>query len=238
MKKAIVIGASSGIGRELAIILSKNGYAVCATGRRTELLNSLRAELSEASFVRKMDISDTANAIKTFNSINDDFNGTDLVVISAGTGYLNPDLQWSKEKATIDVNVTGFSALAGAAYCHFKQQGSGHLVGISSIAALRGGGDAPSYFASKAFSSNYLQGLRHKSAKSKIPIYITDIRPGFVDTAMAQGVGLFWVQTPEKAAGQIFTAIQKKRKTAYITKRWILVAWILKILPDMIYHRV
>jgi short-subunit dehydrogenase len=237
MKKAIIIGASSGIGRELSVILSQNGYTVCATGRRADLLESLQSELSPASFVRTMDVSDTENAIKTFNTINEDLNGTDLVVISAGTGHLNPDLQWLEEKDTIDVNVAGFSAIAGAAYCHFTQQRSGHLVGISSLAALRGGGDAPAYYASKAFVSNYLQGLRHKTAKLRIPIYISDIRPGFVDTAMAQGDGLFWVQSPEKAARQIFVAIQKKRKVAYITKRWILVAWILRILPDAIYHK-
>lgn len=235
MKKAIIIGASSGIGRELSIVLSQNGYTVCATGRRTELLESLKSELSHNSFVCKMDIADTENAINTFNTINEDLDGTDLVIISAGTGHLNPDLHWLKEKDTIDINVTGFTAIAGVAYRHFTRQRSGHLVGISSLATLRGSHAAPAYSASKAFMSNYLQGLRHRTAKSKIPIYITDIRPGFVDTAMAQGDGLFWVQSPEKAAGQIFTAIQKKRKVAYITKRWILIALILRILPDAIY---
>ena len=238
MKKAIIIGASSGIGRRLAVILSKNGYTVCATGRRGDLLRSLQSELSSGSFVRTMDVSDTENAVKTFKTITEDLGGIDLVVISAGTGHLNPDLQWNKEKDTIDVNVTGFSAMVGAAYHHFIKQRSGHLVGISSLAALRGGGDAPAYNASKAFVVSYLQGLRHKTAKLKIPIYITDIRPGFVDTAMAQGDGLFWVQSPEKAAGQIFAAIQKKRKVAYITKRWILIAWVLRLLPDAIYHKI
>ena len=238
MKKAIIIGASSGIGRELSVILSQSGYAVCATGRRTELLESLQSELSPTSFVRTMDISKAESAIETFNSINQDIGGTDLVIVSAGTGHLNPDLQWHKEKDTIDVNVAGFSAIAGAAYSHFTQQRRGHLVGISSLAALRGGGDAPAYNASKAFVSNYLQGLRHKTAKLKMPIYITDIRPGFVDNAMAQGEGLFWVQPPSKAARQIFTAIQKRRKVAYITKRWRLIGWVLRILPDAIYHKV
>jgi short-subunit dehydrogenase len=238
MKNAIIIGASSGIGRKLAVILSQNGYTVCATGRRADLLKSLQSELSPASFVRTMDVSDTENAVKTLKTITEDLGEIDLVVISAGTGHLNPDLQWNKEKDTIDVNVTGFSAMAGAAYHHFLQQRSGHLVGISSLAALRGGGDAPAYNASKAFVSIYLQGLRHKTAKLKIPICITDIRPGFVDTAMAQGDGLFWVQSPEKAASQIFAAIQKKCKVAYITKRWILIAWMLRLLPDAIYHKI
>ncbi|MDH4201186.1 MAG: SDR family NAD(P)-dependent oxidoreductase [Spirochaetia bacterium] len=237
MKKAIIIGATSGIGRALSIILSKNGYTVCAAGRRTDLLKSLQSELLPGSLVRAMDISDIKNAVNTFNKICTDLKGADLIVISAGTGHLNPDLEWLKEKETIDVNVSGFSAIAGAAYRHFAEQGYGHLVGISSLAGIRGGGGAPAYNASKSFIFNYLQGLRHKSAKMNLPIYITDIRPGFVDTAMAQGEGLFWVQSPEKAARQIFLAIQKRKKVAYITKRWTLIAWILRMLPDVIYHK-
>jgi short-subunit dehydrogenase len=237
VKKAIVIGASSGIGRELSVILCQNDYTVCATGRRADLLQSLQSELSPASFVRTMDISDTEDAIKIFGDINKELSGADLVIISAGTGYLNPDLQWHKEKDTVDVNVAGFSAIAVTAYRHFTHQKSGHLVGISSLAALRGGSAAPAYYASKSFVSNYLQGLRHKTAKLKMPIYISDIRPGFVDTAMAQGDGLFWVQPPEKVASQIYAAIQKKRKVAYVTRRWIVVAWLLRLLPDALYHK-
>ncbi len=107
---------------------------------------------------------------------------------------------------------------------------------ISSIAAIRGG-EAPSYNASKAFVSNYLQGLCYLNAKSKNNVVVTDIQPGFVDTAMAQGDGLFWVASPQKAAAQIFTAIKKKKRHAYITKRWRLIGWILKILPDFLYNK-
>jgi short-subunit dehydrogenase len=238
MKKAIVIGASSGIGRELALILSRNGYTVGATGRRTDLLESLQSQLPSSSLVREMDVSNPSEAIDIFKAIISALNGVDLVIVSAGTGFLDPDLSWSKDMQTIDVNVTGFTAIANTAYHQFSQQGFGHLVGISSLAAIRGGGDAPAYNASKAFVSSYLQGLRQKIAKLGTPICVTDIRPGFVDTAMAQGEGLFWVQSPQKAARQIYKAIQKKRKVAYITKRWRLVAWIMKVLPDVIYHKI
>jgi short-subunit dehydrogenase len=238
MKRAVVIGASSGIGRELALVLSRDGYTVCATARRMDLLESLQSELPPDCLVRKMDVSDTSAAIEIVKAISEDLDGVDLVVISAGTGFLDPDLNWANDKETIAVNVMGFTAIANTVYHQFRQQGFGHLVGISSLAAIRGGADAPAYNASKAFVSSYLQGLRQKIAKLGIPIYVTDIRPGFVDTAMAKGEGLFWVQSPQKAAGQIYEAIQNKRKVAYITKRWRLVAWILKVLPDAIYHRI
>jgi short-subunit dehydrogenase len=119
----------------------------------------------------------------------------------------------------------------------FLAQGYGHLAGISSIAALRGSWEAPAYNASKAFASNYLEGMHAKAVKSGKPIYVTDIQPGFVDTAMAQGEGLFWIASPQKAANQILEAIRKRKRHAYITRRWRLIGWILKLLPDFIYTK-
>jgi short-subunit dehydrogenase len=150
---------------------------------------------------------------------------------------LNSKLKWPIEKATIDVNVTGFALIAGIALHHFLDRGSGHLVGISSIAALRGQRSAPAYSASKAFVCNYLEGLRHSAIKSRKPIFITDVQPGFVKTPMSRGNNLFWISTAQKAASQIYDAIVKKKKHAYITKRWRIVAWLLKIVPDWIYNK-
>jgi len=161
----------------------------------------------------------------------------DLIIISAGTGFINPELDWDKENETIAVNVAGFTAIANVAIHYFLKNGAGHLVNISSIAALRGSGSTPAYNASKAFESIYMDGLRHKIAKLHLPITITDIQPGFVDTAMAQGEGLFWVASPDEAAKQIYQAIKRKKKHAYITKRWRLIAWFFKFAPDRIYHR-
>jgi len=162
----------------------------------------------------------------------------DVIVISSGIGHINPLLDWSREKETIDTNVSGFVAMAGVAMHYFIQKGSGHLVGISSVAGIRGSNDGPAYNASKAFISNYLEGLSKKVAKEKLAITITDIQPGFVDTAMAKGDGLFWVASPSKAAKQIYKVIQQKKKKAYITKRWTIIAWVLKIIPDFIYNRI
>lgn len=185
-----------------------------------------------------MDVSIPEEARDILKTVISELGTVDLVVVSAGTGFLDPEPNWTKDKATIDVNVAGFTAIANTAFQQFREQGFGHLVGISSLAAIRGCGDAPAYNASKAYVSSYLQGLRHRIAKEKQPIHVTEIRPGFVDTPMAQGDGLFWVQTPQKVAEQIYRAIQKKRKVAYVTKRWRLIAWILKVLPNAIYHRI
>jgi len=104
---------------------------------------------------------------------------------------------FSIENETIKTNVTGFATLVNVAMRHFTAKGSGHLVGISSLAALRCGRESPAYNASKAFESNYLEGLRQKLRKSRLSIIITDVKPGFVDTAMVKGDGIFWAAPAE-----------------------------------------
>lgn len=237
-KKAIVIGATSGIGKELADIFIMNGYSVGIAGRREDLLADIKRGNPDRYFTKYIDVSKTAEAIDQLNGLILEMGGVEIIVISAGIGYINKELDWTKEKETIDVNVSGFTAMANAAIHHFLSKGGGHLVGISSIAAIRGDGDAPAYNASKAFISNYMEGLRKKAAKSGLKIIVTDIQPGFVDTRMAQGEGLFWVASPRKAAQQIYTAIERKRGHAYITKRWRLMAWLMKVMPDFIYNRI
>lgn len=237
MRKAIIIGASSGIGRELAKVLSRDGYALGLAGRRVELLESLREELATPSFVKRLDVSQTSEAMRQLEELIAEMGAVELIVISAGVGFINAELEWEKEKTTIDTNVVGFAAMANVAIRHFIRQSSGHLVGISSIAALRGSGATPAYNASKAFVSNYMEGLRHKVGKLNLPVVVTDVQPGLVDTAMAQGEGLFWVAPPEKAALQIRDAIRSHRKHAYVTKRWRSIAWLLRLLPDRVYNK-
>ena len=238
MKKAIIIGASSGIGKELTKIFASHGWEVGIAARRTDLLNELIVEIPTKIYTATIDIKNTDIAIQSLAKLIKDVGDVDIIVISSGVGHMNSLLDWSKEKETIETNVSGFTAMAGVAMHYFIQKRSGHLVGISSIASIRGDNAGPAYSASKAFMSNYLEGLRKKVAKEKIDITITDIQPGFVDTAMSKGDGLFWVASPQKAAKQIYQVIQQKKKKAYITKRWAIIAWLLKIMPDFIYDKI
>lgn len=237
MKKAIIVGASSGIGKELAKVLAQNTYAVGLTGRRSELLTALQSELTTQSYIKAFDVSQTDAAILALTELIREMEGVDLIVLSAGVGFINPEFEWEKERATIETNVAGFAAMANVAVKHFLERGSGHLVGISSIAAIRGAGDAAAYNASKAFVSNYLEGLQQKFTKLKLPVVVTDVKPGFVDTAMAKGEGLFWVAPPEKAARQIYDVIKERRSHAYVTKRWRSIGLLLKLMPSYIYKR-
>lgn len=232
MKNAIVFGATSGIGKSLTEMLIKDGYKVAVTGRRIELLEELKNKHPNQILVKQNDIQDIENVEKVFNEIIEEFKTINLVIQSSGVAYINPKLTWDKEEQSINTNVLGVTRLYILAYNLFRKQQFGHLVGISSIASIRGNRSAPVYFASKAYQKAYLESLyiKTKSIKSK-KVFITDIRPGFIDTAMALGEDLFWLVPLDKAVKQIYTAIKKKKRVAYISKRWRLVAWVLKLAP-------
>ena len=232
MKTAIVFGATSGIGEEISKLLLKNGYKVAITGRRFEKLAALKNKYSNQVHIAQNDIQKVEEVEQVFNEIVEEFKTIDLIIQSSGVGHINPKLTWSMEEETILTNVVGVTKLYDLSFNLFRNQRFGHLVGITSIASIRGNRSAPAYFSSKAYQKAYLESLfmKTKTIKSN-KVFITDIRPGFVDTAMALGDGIFWMVSLEKATKQIYTAIKKKKRVAYISKRWRLIAFILKIAP-------
>lgn len=238
MKKAIIIGASSGIGKELARILAKDHYILGLVARRVELLHQLQEELDTDTYIKYIDISRPDEAMNQLSELITDMKDVDIIIITSGTGYINHELDWQKEKETIDVNVSGVTSMINVSLKYFVGKNSGQIVVISSIAALRGGSDGPAYSASKAYISNYLEGIRIKVKKDNLNIAITEIRPGLVNTEMAKGDGLFWVQPVEKAARQIYTKINKKKDVAYVTKRWRIVAFLMKHIPNWFLYKI
>lgn len=236
MKNALIIGASSGIGRELAKLLAEDGYKAIITGRREQLLEEIKATNPEKFVVKIHDVNDLDSSDILFESLKNEFKNIDLIVYSSGVGDPNYELEWEKELSTLQTNIIAATKIYGLAYNFFRKQGYGHLVGISSIASIRGNRHVPAYFASKAFQANYLESLWMKGKRSKAEIYVTDIQPGFVDTPMAIGK-TFWMASTEKATKQIYTAIKQKRKKAYITKRWRLVAFVLKNVPSSLLFK-
>lgn len=238
MKTAIIIGATSGIGRAMAMILVNKGFRVAVTGRRKELLEGMEAEFPGKIICRQMDVRDTSTIPAICNELLSELGSLDLLVISAGVGEANRHLDFHIEHDVIRTNVEGFTCVADWTMNVFRQQGRGHLVNISSIAGIRGNRVAPSYNASKAYQINYLEGLRMWADKRRMPIHVTDVRPGFVDTAMAKGEGMFWVAPVDKAARQIVSAIERKKKVVHITRRWSLISLLLKVLPYGLLKRV
>jgi short-subunit dehydrogenase len=228
MNKAIVIGSSTGIGRALAQVLAEHGYEVGLAGRNLPLMEELAAALPTRGYVMAMDISRTEEARSRLRQLVDDMGDVELIVVNSGVGHHDPD--WEQELEIIEVNVRGFAAVASAALDYFVERGSGHIVGITSIAGLRGLRAA--YSGSKAFGSVYLEALRLRADYAGADVTVTDVMPGFVATPMTEGrKDMFWVATAEEAARQIYDAIRKKKRHVYVTRRWRLMAWVMKLMP-------
>lgn len=234
MKRIIIIGASSGMGKCIAEKYSQKSYQVGITGRRSELLNQIKndnPQIETACF----DITET-DALQHIESLTNKLGGLDLLIISAGGGETNEAYEWAKEEWMVELNVNAFTRIVHWAYHYFMDQGYGHLAVISSVAANRGNAVSPAYSASKSFQTVYMEGLAIKAKKSLKPVFITVFEPGFVATKKHAGK-IFWLVPVEKAANQIIQAIEQKKRKAYISKRWKLVAWLLKRIPYNMYRR-
>jgi NADP-dependent 3-hydroxy acid dehydrogenase YdfG len=234
---AVIVGASSGIGEALAKELHRRGWRLALLARRLGRLEALRAEVGAETIVRAFDVSGE-HADDALAGVLDEIGNVDVVVISAGTGHLNPALVAEPDEETIRVNVRGFAAAARTAMAHFLANRSGHLIGITSVAALRANHVGAIYAASKAFQSVYLDGLRELAARRGHRIAVTEIQPGFVDTAMMKidrpmsaVARRLLVASPDVAARQIARTVLTRPKHAYVTRRYRILAWLLRLLP-------
>ena len=233
----VIIGATSGIGKALFEKYARGDNRIGIVGRRANLLDELCQKYPSKTITAKADITNLEEIEQAINALHKELEYIDLAIVCSGIGDINATLEYNVERLTIDTNITGWTFVIDRLYNIFVQQGHGHLVAITSAGGLRGEPIAPAYSASKAYQINYMEALRKKAYKSGSQIYVTDIRPGLVNTAMAKGEGLFWVMPVEKVANQIITAIHKNKYKAYVTKRWHILAIINKNLPYALYKR-
>ena len=233
----VIIGATSGIGKALFEKYARGDNRIGIVGRRANLLDELCQKYPSKTITAKADITNLEEIEQAINALHKELEYIDLAIVCSGIGDINATLEYNVERLTIDTNITGWTFVIDRLYNIFVQQGHGHLVAITSAGGLRGEPIAPAYSASKAYQINYMEALRKKAYKSGSKIYVTDIRPGLVNTAMAKGEGLFWVMPVEKVANQIITAIHKNKYKAYVTKRWHILAIINKNLPFALYKR-
>jgi Short-chain dehydrogenases of various substrate specificities len=234
-KRIIIIGATSGIGRALAEHYAKTGCRVGISGRREYLLAAIHEHFPNHIVTECFDVQGSDN-IQHMQSLIEKTGGMDILIYNAGFGDPSQTLDWHIEKTTYETNVKGFLEIVHFAFNFFVQQGHGQIAATSSVAANRGNGLAPAYSASKAFMSVYMEGLLMKAAKMKVNIAITDIQPGFIASKTAKNK-VFWVTPVDKAVQQMAKGIDKKKFRVYISRRWRIIAWIMKRAPSFVWHK-
>ena len=231
-KRAIVIGASSGIGREVAKLLIQEGWTLGVAARRIELLQDIgNVE------VEQIDVT-TEDAPARLRSLIEKLGGMDLFFYASGIGKQNRELQQDIEIATVQTNALGFTRMIGEAYRYFAEHGGGHIAAISSIAGTKGLGPAPSYSATKAMQATYLQALEQLAHAQGLKIRFTDIRPGFVDTDLLSGTHHYpMLMEAKPVAKAIVRAVKQQKHICVIDWRWRLLTAFWRRIPRWLWRR-
>jgi len=232
-KRAIVVGASSGIGLEVAKLLMAQGWKVGVAARRIEQMKDLGA-----AAVERIDVT-TDDATEGLQRLISKLGGMDLYFHASGIGKQNRELTADIELATLQTNGVGFTRMIGEAYRYFVKQGSGHIAAITSIAGTKGLGPAPSYSATKAMQNVYLQALEQQARSRGLDIVFTDVRPGFVDTALLAGDFHYpMMLRPEKVAQEIVCAINHRQHIRVIDWRYRILTAVWRRIPRWIWRRI
>lgn len=242
----VITGASSGIGRELALEMARRGHRLGLTARRVPLLEALREEI-HGTIGRQievelaaLDVCQTETVTSTLLDLFARLGGIDTIVVNAGandiTNIGKGDL--AKELNLINTNLSGAIVTIGAATEHFLARGKGHLVGISSLASLQAFAQQAAYSASKAGFSMYLKAARIELRRNNITV--TDILPGYIATDIVEGVDigqLPFAIPASRAARDIARLIESKAESGVVPAfPWKLARPFLGHLPERFAH--
>lgn len=231
-KRVIVMGASSGMGHEVARLFMEKGWVVGVAARRTDRLMDLHAD-----FVERIDVTDSGADGQLRDLINR-MGGIDLYLHVAGIGKQNRMLKSDIEMSTVATNGLGFVRMIGEAYRYFSQKGSGHIACVSSIAGTKGLGPAPAYSATKALQNVYMQALEQQARARGLDISFTDIRPGFVDTDLLHdGHHYPFLISREKAACAIVKALEYHRHVCVVDGCWRIITALWRLVPAAVWRR-
>jgi decaprenylphospho-beta-D-erythro-pentofuranosid-2-ulose 2-reductase len=239
-KRAIIVGASSGIGEELARQLAASGCQVAVVARRMGALQTL-AETVNAESATPLarayahDTRQTADVPILFDRIVQDLGGLDLIIYAAGImpRLSHDEYDTEKDKAIIDVNFTGAVAWLNEAARRFEKMGAGTIIGISSVAGDRGRRGNTVYGATKAALNAYLESLRNRIERKGA--FVVTVKPGPVDTPMTQGLKMPGMVTAPQAAELILVAARDKVRVAYIPGKWRLIMAVIRAIPAPIF---
>ena len=237
MKRAVIVGATSGLGLEVARLLLERGWSIGVAGRRVEALERLRAVAPDRVQIRAIDVTQS-DAPDRLHALIDNLGGMDLYFHSSGIGRQNSDLDPSIELSTVRTNGEGFVRMVTAAYRYFRTQGHGHISAITSVAGTRGMGAAAAYSATKRFQRTYLDALAQLAHREGLRLHITDIRPGFVRTALLNPeVRYPMLMEPAPVARRIVDAVERRRRVATIDRRYRALVLLWRLLPQCVWER-
>ena len=235
--KVLILGASSGMGYELAKLMLRDGHTLGLAARRIQPLKDLKSVYPQQVRIASIDVT-ADDAPDRILSLIEELGGIDLYFHSSGIGKQNWALDASIEEATLRTNALGFTQCIGTVFRYFASRPEGgHIACISSIAGTKGLGAAPSYSATKAFQNCYVQALEQQANMRHLPIRFTDIRPGFVNTALLNDSHHYpMLIQPEKAARQIYKALMHNRHVLVIDWRYRLLVPLWKLLPNVLWR--
>lgn len=237
MKRAIIIGATSGIGQEVAKCLLLEGWQIGIAGRRQPALETLQRVAPDQIKIQALDVTQE-DAAEKLNMLINKTGGMDLFLLSSGIGFQNMKLDMEVELNTARTNVEGFTRMVDTAFAYFKKNGGGHLAVISSIAGTKGLGVAPAYSATKRFQNTYIDALEQLAHLQKLKIHFTDIRPGFVATDLLNdGKHYPMLMNAEIVGRHIARALKHKRRVVVIDWRYRILVFFWKMIPRWIWKR-
>ena len=251
-RKAIVMGATSGIGMEVAKLLAEQGWQVGIAGRRVDRLEALRQSQEGIMCYQQIDVT-AKDAPDRLLKLIDELGGMDLYFHSSGIGWQNNSLDMDKELRTVETNGLGFVRMVDAAFNWFAERDPSvasdgkestaslsflpRIACITSIAGTKGLGAAPAYSATKRFQSHYLECLTQQARMRHLCISITDIRPGFVKTDLIAGSCYPLQLDAKEVAKSIVKAMEKGRSVKVIDWRYAILVFLWRLIPRWIWTR-
>jgi len=237
MKKAIIVGATSGIGREVAKLLIAKGWTIGVCGRREDKLLELQRQDAAHIFIQALDVT-CADAPEKLRTLMGAMGGVDLYLHVSGIGFQNKELDLEKELKTVETNAKGFTRMVCTMFRYFEENPlrKGHIACVSSIAGTKGLGVSPSYSATKRYCNTYMEALEQLAHIKGLPITFTDIRPGFVDTDLLKGDYKYpMLMRPERVAQAMVRGIERKKRVVTIDWKYKLLVFFWRWIPKCIW---
>ena len=241
-QRIVIIGASSGLGKEITSQFAQMGWTIGIAARRIDAIKELQQQFPESIVATEQIDVTSADAGEKLLSLIKNVGGIDTLLLASGIGSQNPSLEIDIELNTVKTNTLGFTHIVDTAFNYFRNRSNdetpGQIAVISSIAGTMGLGIAPSYSATKRYQRHYIDALEQLAHFEKVNVKFTDIRPGFVDTPLLNNCRKFpMLMSVEYATPRIVKAILRRKRVSIIDWRWRIVVAFWHLFPRCIWRR-